>query len=48
MDGRILNIPKEDIAEVIAMNGPKKFMDTQNRVEDPPSINKTVAPSIDG
>ncbi|KAF2609546.1 hypothetical protein F2Q70_00011391 [Brassica cretica] len=47
MHGRILNISKEDIAEVIAMNGPKKFMDTQNRVEDPPSINKTVAPSID-
>ncbi|KAF3574955.1 hypothetical protein F2Q69_00058471 [Brassica cretica] len=46
MDGRILNISKEDITEIIAMNGSRNFMDTQTRVEDPPSVDKYAAPSI--
>ncbi|KAF2548557.1 hypothetical protein F2Q70_00022759 [Brassica cretica] len=48
MDGHILNISKEDIADIITMNGSRNFLDTQTRVEDPPSIDKTKAPSIDG
>ena len=48
MDGRILNISKEDIAEVIAMSGPRNFLDTQNRVEDPPSVDKADASLING
>ncbi|KAF3592787.1 hypothetical protein DY000_02021348 [Brassica cretica] len=48
MDGRILNISNEDIAEVIAMSGPINFLDTQNRVEDPPSIDKADASLING
>ena len=48
MNERILNISKEDIAEVIAINGSKNFLDTQNRVEDLPSIDEGDAPSIDG
>ncbi|KAF2604469.1 hypothetical protein F2Q70_00026248 [Brassica cretica] len=46
MDGRILNISKEDITEIIAMNRSRNFMDTQTRVEDPPSVDKYAAPSI--
>ncbi|KAF3487804.1 hypothetical protein F2Q69_00054956 [Brassica cretica] len=38
MDGHILNISKEDIADIITMNGSRNFLDTQTRVEDPPSI----------
>ncbi|KAF3554157.1 hypothetical protein F2Q69_00013716 [Brassica cretica] len=48
MDGRILYISKEDIAEIIAMNGSKYFLDTQTGAEDPPSIDDAAAPSIDG
>ncbi|KAF2564298.1 hypothetical protein F2Q70_00017621 [Brassica cretica] len=48
MDGLILNISREDIAEIIAMNESRNFLDTQNKAEDPPSIDKTDAPSIDG
>ncbi|KAF3576750.1 hypothetical protein DY000_02031423 [Brassica cretica] len=48
MDGGILNISKEDIAEIIAMNESINFLDTQNRVEDPPSIDKADVPSING
>ncbi|KAF2559497.1 hypothetical protein F2Q68_00016234 [Brassica cretica] len=47
MDGRILNISREDIAEIIAMNGSRNFLDMQNRAEDPPSIEETDTPSID-
>ena len=38
MDGHTLNISKEDIAEIITMNGSRNFLDTRTRVEDPPSI----------
>ncbi|KAF2559261.1 hypothetical protein F2Q68_00015115 [Brassica cretica] len=48
MDGRILNISRENIGEIIAMNGSRNFLDTQNIVEDPPSIDETDAPSIGG
>ena len=47
MDGRVLHISKEDIADIIAMNGSRNFLDTQNRVENPPSIDKAALPSID-
>ena len=47
MDGRVLHISKEDIADIIAMNGSRIFLDTQNRVENPPSIDKAALPSID-
>ena len=47
MDGHILNISKEDIAEIITMNGSRKFMDTQNTAEDPPSFDDAAEPSID-
>ncbi|KAG2275724.1 hypothetical protein Bca52824_058279 [Brassica carinata] len=47
MDGHILNISKEDIAKVISMNGSRNFLDTHNRFEDPPSIDKADARSID-
>ena len=47
MDERILNISKEDIAEIITMNGSRKFMDTQNTAEDPPSFDDAAEPSID-
>ena len=42
-----LNISKEDIAEIIAMNGSINVLDTQNRAEDPRSIDNAYAPSID-
>ena len=48
MDGRILHISKEDIAEIIAMNGSRNLVDTQTRAEDPPSIDYAAAPSING
>ena len=48
MDGRILCISKEDIAEIIAMNGSKNFLDTQTGADDPPSIDDAAAPSING
>ena len=48
MDGLILNISREDIAEIIAMNESRNFLDMQNKSEYPPSIDKTDAPSIDG
>ncbi|KAF3508413.1 hypothetical protein F2Q69_00007310 [Brassica cretica] len=47
MDGRVLHISKEDIADIIGMNGSRNFLDTQNRVENPPSIDKAALPSID-
>ena len=47
MDGRILNISKEDIAEIIAMKGSRNLFSMTNRVEDPPSIDNADAPSID-
>ena len=40
--------PGEDISETIAMNGSRNFLDMQNRAEDPPSIEETYTPSIDG
>ncbi|KAF3583394.1 hypothetical protein F2Q69_00030830 [Brassica cretica] len=48
MDGRILNISKEDIAEIISMNGSMNFLDIQNIAEDSPSIDEPVGPSING
>ena len=48
MDGRILNISREEISEIIAMNGSKNFLDMHNKAEDPPSIDEADAPSIDG
>ncbi|KAF2572588.1 hypothetical protein F2Q70_00003599 [Brassica cretica] len=48
MDGRILHISKEDIAEIIFMNGSSNFFNPENRSEDPPSIDNVAAPSIDG
>ena len=48
MDGRILHISKEDIAEIIFMNGSSNFFNPKNRSEDPPSIDNAAAPSIDG
>ena len=45
MDGRILNISREEIADIIAMNGSRNFLDTQNIAEDPPSIDEADAPS---
>ncbi|KAF3590435.1 hypothetical protein DY000_02021547 [Brassica cretica] len=47
MDGRILNISQEDVADIIAMNGPNNFFHTQNRSFDQPSIDETSATSID-
>ncbi|KAF3583727.1 hypothetical protein F2Q69_00028980 [Brassica cretica] len=38
MDGRVLNICKEDVAEIIAMNGPRSLLHTHNRAFDQPSI----------
>ncbi|KAF3544623.1 hypothetical protein DY000_02007876 [Brassica cretica] len=48
MDGCILNISREEISEIIAMNGSKNFLDMHNKAEDPPSIDEADAPSIDG
>ena len=48
MDGRILNISKEDIAEIIAMNGSNNFFNPKKRSKDPPSIDNAAAPLIDG
>ncbi|KAF2577292.1 hypothetical protein F2Q68_00004842 [Brassica cretica] len=48
MDGRLLNISKEDIADIIAMNGSNNFFHSKKRSNDPPSIEDTAAPSIDG
>ena len=48
MDGRILNISREEISEIIAMNGSKNFLNMHNKAEDPPSIDEADAPSIDG
>ena len=47
MGGRILHISKEDIAEIIAMNGSSNFFNLKNISEDPPSIDDASAPSID-
>ncbi|KAF2614606.1 hypothetical protein F2Q70_00012089 [Brassica cretica] len=47
MDGHILNISREEIAEIISMNGSRNLLDTQNRAEDPPSVDEADAPSID-
>ena len=47
MDGRLLNISKEDVAGIIAMNGPRSFFHTQTRAFDQTSIDETSAPSID-
>ena len=47
MDGRILNISKDYIADIIAMNGSSNFLDTENKAEDPPSIYDAAATSID-
>ena len=48
MDGRILNISREEIAEIIGMNGSRNFLDTQNIAKDPPLIDEADAPSIYG
>ena len=48
MDGRIVNISKEDIADIIAMNGSNNFFNPKKRSEYPPSNNDAAAPSIDG
>ena len=48
MDGHILNISREEIAEIISMNGSRNLLDTQNRADDPPSVDEADAPSIDG
>ncbi|WZZ88797.1 hypothetical protein YC2023_117376 [Brassica napus] len=45
MDVRILHISKEDIAEIIAMNGSSNFFNPKNRSEDPPSIDSVAATS---
>uniref|UniRef100_A0A0D3E9I9 Uncharacterized protein n=1 Tax=Brassica oleracea var. oleracea TaxID=109376 RepID=A0A0D3E9I9_BRAOL len=42
------HISKEDIAEIIFMNGYSNFFNPKNRSEDPPSIDNAAAPSIDG
>ena len=47
-NGRILNISKDDIAEIISMNGCSNFFISKNRSEAPPSIDDAEAPSIDG
>ena len=47
-NGRILNISKDDIAEIISMNGCSNFFIPKNRSEAPPSIHDAEAPSIDG
>ena len=48
MHGLILNISKEDITEIIAMNGSSNFFNQKNKSEDLPSIDNATAPSIDG
>ncbi|KAF3601734.1 hypothetical protein F2Q69_00035442 [Brassica cretica] len=48
MDGHILHISNEDIAEIIAMNGCSNFYIPKNRSDDLPSIDDAEAPSIDG
>ncbi|KAF2560160.1 hypothetical protein F2Q68_00016269 [Brassica cretica] len=48
MDGRILNISKENVADIIAMNGSSNFFHSKKRSDDPPSIDDAAAPSIDG
>ena len=47
MDGQVLNISKEDVADIIAMNGPRSFFHTENRAFDQTSIFETSSPSID-
>ncbi|KAF3542847.1 hypothetical protein DY000_02007747 [Brassica cretica] len=47
-NGRILNISKDDIAEIISMNGCSNFFIPKNRSEALPSIDNAEAPSIDG
>ncbi|KAF3570390.1 hypothetical protein F2Q69_00059562 [Brassica cretica] len=47
MDGRILNISKEEIVEIIAMNGSSNFFNSKNRSEDPPSIDDATSISIE-
>ncbi|KAF3497909.1 hypothetical protein DY000_02052785 [Brassica cretica] len=48
MDGRFLNISKEEIAEIIAMNGCTNFFISKNRPEAPSSIDDVASPTIDG
>ncbi|KAF2556519.1 hypothetical protein F2Q68_00014867 [Brassica cretica] len=48
MDGRIRNISKENIADIIAMNGSSNFFPSKKCSDDPPSIDDAAAPSIDG
>ncbi|KAL0689531.1 hypothetical protein Bca4012_089209 [Brassica carinata] len=48
MDGHILHISNEDIAEIIAMNGCSNLYIPKNRSDDLPSIDDAEAPSIDG
>ncbi|KAF3607993.1 hypothetical protein DY000_02047624 [Brassica cretica] len=48
MDGRIRNIFKENIADIIAMNGSSNFFPSKKCSDDPPSIDDAAAPSIDG
>ena len=47
MDGRILNISKEVIADIIVMNGSSKFFNSKKRSDDPSSIDDAAPPSID-
>ena len=48
MDGRIRNISKENIADIISMNGSSNFFPSKKCSDDPPSIDDAAAPSIDG
>ena len=48
MKGHILNISKEDIADIIAMNWSSNFFHSKKRSYDPPSIDEAATPSIDG
>ncbi|KAF2558906.1 hypothetical protein F2Q68_00015205 [Brassica cretica] len=43
MDGRVLNICKEDVADIIAMNGPRSLFHTHNRAFDQPSTDTRPA-----
>ncbi|KAF2615597.1 hypothetical protein F2Q70_00011949 [Brassica cretica] len=47
MDGCILNISKEVIADIIVMNGSSKLFNSKKRSDDPSSIDDAAPPSID-
>ncbi|KAF3510230.1 hypothetical protein F2Q69_00006842 [Brassica cretica] len=46
MDGCILNISKEVIADIIVMNGSSKLFNSKKRTDDPSSIDDAAPPSI--